>query len=187
MIFWADRVSTSSAPRSSHENLAGAGRIRISSEIHFSIFRPSPERIWVMVVSWANRIVSVLSCPASPRKRDFFSSFGLYRVSFFRAFEESFRTGMLDALDGTRDCCSLPGSASPRCPAVRHLDPPRPWYVRVLDSTDYLLLRCGPELIIVIIIQILADVLAVELAEHHDGVVHVLGRECRRRVGRCLN
>ena len=52
---------------------------------------------------------------------------------------------MLDALEGTRDRCLLgepirrrpvlPGSAPPRCPAMRRPDPTRPWYVRVLEST----------------------------------------------------
>ena len=65
---------------------------------------------------------------------------------------------MFNALEGTRDGCllgepfrrrpDLPGPARPRRPAVRSPDPTRPWYVRVLDSTNtfdfmYLWFRWG--------------------------------------------
>ena len=37
----------------------------------------------------------------------------------------------------TRRHFVLPGPAAPRRSAVRRADPNRPWYVRVLDSTDF--------------------------------------------------
>ena len=40
---------------------------------------------------------------------------------------------------------SAPRPAPPRRPAVRHADPNRRWYVRVLDSTGWLLGRPGTE------------------------------------------
>ena len=59
--------------------------------------------------------------------------------------EESFRTVLFDALEGTRDSflpgepfrrrLVLLGPASPRCLVVGHPDPTRQWYVRVLDAT----------------------------------------------------
>ena len=38
----------------------------------------------------------------------------------------------------------VPCCPSPPRPAVRHPDPTRPWYVRVLDSTNVLLFWCNP-------------------------------------------
>ena len=70
---------------------------------------------------------------------------GLKGISFVRASEESFRTVVLDALEGKRDACFLgepthrhpvlPRPARLRRPAVRRPAPTRPWYVLVLDST----------------------------------------------------
>ena len=66
-------------------------------------------------------------------------------ISFVRASEETFRTGVLDALAGkrvgrllgepTRRRPVLPRPALPRRPAVCCPEATRPWYVRVLDST----------------------------------------------------
>ena len=77
--------------------------------------------------------------------RTFCSSTGLHRISFVRAFEESFRRVVFGTLLGTRDRCPLggpnrrrsfrPGPAWPRRRAVDRPAPTRPWYVRVLDST----------------------------------------------------
>ena len=62
-----------------------------------------------------------------------FSSIGLHRISLVRASEETFRTCVPNALDGTRDSCFLggpirrrpvlPGSVPPRRPAVGRPDP----------------------------------------------------------------
>ena len=69
-------------------------------------------------------------------------------ISLVRAFEESFKTVVCDALASARVGCLLgepirrrpvlPGPAPPRRPAVRRPDPTRPWYVRVVDSTTLL-------------------------------------------------
>ena len=74
--------------------------------------------------------------------RTFCSSIGLHRISLVRASKETFRTGVFDALGGTRDGCLLgepirrrPVLPGPARPAMRRPDPTRPWYVRVLDST----------------------------------------------------
>ena len=73
-----------------------------------------------------------------------FCSTGLRRISLVRASEESFRTFVSDALEGTRDGFLdepirrrpvLPDPARPRHPAVRRPHLTRPRYVRVLDST----------------------------------------------------
>ena len=73
------------------------------------------------------------------------SPIGLHRISLVRPSEESFRTGLSDALEGTRGGRHLgdpirrrpilPGPAPPRRPAVRLPDPTRPWYVKVLDCS----------------------------------------------------
>ena len=68
----------------------------------------------------------------------------LYRILIVRDSEDSFRTGVFDALEGTRVGCLLGesirrrfvllGPAPPRRPAVRHLEF-RLWYLQVLEST----------------------------------------------------
>ena len=68
------------------------------------------------------------------------SSIGLHMISDVRASEESFKTGVLDALAGNRvgrllgePTCRhpvLPRPALPRRPAVRRPAPTRPGYVR---------------------------------------------------------
>ena len=60
--------------------------------------------------------------------RTFCSSTGLHRISLVRASEETFRTGVFDALEGAEDGCFLgetirrhpvlPGPAPTRRPAV---------------------------------------------------------------------
>ena len=116
-------------------------------------------------VCWASRTVEVPFGAAWPSFADapprpdppvvcpgfglgrFFSSTGLHRISFVRAFEESFRRAVFGTQLGTRDRCPLgepnrrhpfrPGPAWPRRRAVHRPAPTRPWYVRVLDSTSF--------------------------------------------------
>ena len=99
---------------------------------HPAARRPAPTRPWYVRV---------------------LDSTGLHRISLACAFEDTFRTAVLDALEGAKDSCLLgeptrrhpvlPGSAPPRCPAVGRPDPTRPWYVRVLDSTSCLTPGCN--------------------------------------------
>ena len=73
----------------------------------------------------------------------FWSSIGLHRISFVRASGGSFRTGLHDALESTRDGCLLgepirrrPScSAQPRRPSMRRPDSTRPCHVRALNPT----------------------------------------------------
>ena len=75
--------------------------------------------------------------------RTFVSSIGLHRISLVRASEESFKTGLFDALArvtvvfwanrpiGVLSCPSPPRRTAVRCP-----DSTRQWYVQALDSTS---------------------------------------------------
>ena len=80
--------------------------------------------------------------------RTFCSPIGLHRVYFVRASRDTSRRVFFDRLESVRDGCLLGEQirrrpillrpAPPRCPAVRRPVPTRPWYVRVLDSTNHL-------------------------------------------------
>ena len=109
-----------------------------------------PWRVRATVVSWANRPVDapssfVLSCLAAPpcaaprcaappRPSPWYvrvlDSTSLHRISLVRASEETFRTGVFDALAGTRDggrtdsSASRPARPRPTLPPGRV--PPRP-------------------------------------------------------------
>ena len=71
------------------------------------------------------------------------SSVVLHRISLVRVSGESFRRLVFDALGGARDACLLgklfcrrPVLPRPALPSNVRPDPTRPWYVRVLNSTD---------------------------------------------------
>ena len=77
---------------------------------------------------------------------DFVPAFGLHIISLVRASGETFRRHVFDALEGMRDACLLdelfcrrPVLPDPAPPPALRLDPTRPWYVQVLDSTGHVM------------------------------------------------
>ena len=92
-------------------------------------------------------VVSISRAGNSTNQRGLCSSTGLRSISLVHAPEESFRTGVFDALEGTRDGCLLGepicrrpillGPAPPRRPSVRRPVPTRPWYrVPTIQGTE---------------------------------------------------